>query len=261
MTPEEWKNKCSHVTNEMLEHVKPFSTPISKVIEDDYGMHLGSSSFLTDGGFIYLITNEHVARKMKSLPLAHQFYGSDSVTMVLNPFAEKKKPIDVAISKISDDAWAACEHSAQAIPLERFSSKHQPVDGELLFLIGYSQERSKFHFGTLFSPGTPYCTQIADFPTDAGDINTHFAIHYRPALAESVDGSTSGLPKPPGLSGSLVWNTRFVEISEKGEQWSPENACVTGIVWFWPEPSLCLLATKVEYMMLDELLINAQSVA
>ena len=193
MKREEWDGLCAQVVNEMLEYVKPFSTPISKVIEKDYGEHLGSGSFLTDGENIYLITNEHVARVLNSTSLAHQFFGSDSVVRIMNPFCVKEYPVDVAITKIKDEAWNTCQHRARAIPINTFSEKHDPVDGELMFMVGYSDERAGFHFGTLFSRGTPYLTQSVNFPNQLGDINFHYSIHYKPDLAVSVDGSTRRL--------------------------------------------------------------------
>lgn len=261
MTRDEWDNHCAQVVNEMLEHVKQFSTPISKIIENDYGEHLGSGSFITDGESIYLITNEHVAKELNSISLAHQFHDSDCVVRVMNPFCAKKYPIDVALTKIKEEAWNSCQHHSKPISISRFSQKHDPVDGELMFMIGYSGERSGFHFGTLFSPGTPYLTQAVDFPNDIGENEYHFSIHYKPDLATSIDGSTRGLPKPPGMSGSLVWNTRFVECMQKQEAWIPERSCITGIVWGWPSSDASLLATRVEHLIIQDLLEAANSIA
>lgn len=261
MTQKEWDDLCAQVVNEMLEYTKPFSTPISKVLESDYGEHLGSGSFLSDGESIYLVTNEHVAKELNTISLAHQFFGSDEVVRIMNPFCAKEYPVDVALTKIKDEAWNVCQHRTRPIPVNRFSEKHEPTDGELMFMIGYSGERSDFHFGTLFSPGTPYLTQAVDFPEELGDIRFHFSIHYKPDLAVRVNGSTRGLPLPPGMSGSFVWNTRFVETIQKNETWSPENSCVTGIVWGWPSSDAILLATRVEHMMLSDLLVAAKSVA
>ncbi|MDD1634852.1 MAG: hypothetical protein LUQ06_00770, partial [Methylococcaceae bacterium] len=172
-------------------------------------------------GLIYLITNEHVAKELESSSLAHQFYNSECVARIMNPMYTVKYPIDLALSMIAEEAWSICNHESKAIPLSRFSTKHQPVKGEMLFMLGYSDERSGFHFGTLISAGTPYLTQEIDFPKNIGDSNYHFAIHYKPDLAISIDGNARGLPKPPGMSGSLVWNTRFVEHLQQGKAWSP----------------------------------------
>jgi hypothetical protein len=75
----------------------------------------------------------------------------------------------------------------------------------------------------------------------------HFAIDYKPDLATNVVGSHS-LPCPPGMSGSAVWNTGFVESRMAGESWTPESARITGIVWAWPSSSGCIVATRSEYV-------------
>ncbi len=252
---------CADVVQKMFEHVMPFTTPISKVLEKDYGEHLGSASFFSINDKRYLITNEHVANKLKYSSLAHQFYKSDCVVRLVNPMCVKEYPCDVAVSKIAEKAWKTCEHKSQAIPIERFLDKHEPVDGELLFMIGYSGDRAAFHFGTLVSPATPYLTQEVDFPTNIGNFDCHFAINYKPDLATSVDGNTRGLPKPHGISGSLVWNTKFVECQQQQKEWYPEYAKVTGIIWGWPSSDACLLATRIEHMNIHELAQSASSVA
>ena len=257
----QWNFLGNNVVKQMLEHVKHFATPISKVIADDYGEHLGSGSFVEIEGSKYLITNEHVGKKVQFTPLAHQFFNSDSVVRLTTAIVTQNYPVDVALTKIEERAWNICNHDAQAIPAHRFATEHQPVMGELLFLIGYSGERAAFYFGSLISPGTPYLTQEIEFPEDIGDSNFHFAIHYKPDLATSVDGSYRGLPKPPGMSGSLVWNTRFVEHYQAGKSWIPEDAQVSGIIWGWPSSAACLLATKVEHLNIDDLCSAVNNIA
>ncbi|PKQ74028.1 trypsin-like peptidase domain-containing protein [Aeromonas sobria] len=261
MNQEEWNNMCKDVVEKMTLHVKPFASPISKVVSSEHGEHLGSGSFISCDSSKYIITNEHVAKGLESTSLAHQFLDSDSIVRIVNPICAKEYPLDVAVSKISDCAWAACQHSAQGIPLSRFANKHQPVNAELLFMIGYSGDRAGFYFGNFISRGTPYLTQEADFPSNIGNENYHFSIHYKPDLASVVDGSSGGLPKPPGMSGSLVWNTRFVEMSQAGKEWSPEDAQVTGLIWGWPSSDACLLATKVEHLSIQDLIDTANEIA
>lgn len=231
MTREEWDRMCEDVVKKMLEHVKSYTTPISKVIRNDYGEHWGSGSFVSHNGSRYLITNEHVAKELGSYPLAHQFYDAECVVRITKPMCAKEYPIDLALSRIPDEVWSICNHKSEPISLDRFSVKHDPVKGELLFMVGYSGDRACFYFGTPNSPGTLYLTQEVDFPTDIGDSSYHFAIHYKPDLVSSIDGSTRGLPKPPGMSGSLVWNTRFMEFLQQERVWSPDHSQVTGIVW------------------------------
>ena len=49
------------------------------------------------------------------------------------------------------------------------------------------------------------------------------------------------------MSGSLIWNTKFVETSLQRRLWSPSDAVVTGLLWSWPEESR-IVATRIEYV-------------
>ena len=216
----EWNKITINVTKLMAKHIQQFVTPISKVFIDEvnrmeYGEHHGSGSFVEINGSKFLITNEHVAREISSNSLAHQFYNSNCVIRITNEFHVIKYPTDVAITKIDDNAWNICKHDSNTIPLNRFMLKHKPVKGELLFIIGYSGARSRFVFNTLVNPGTPYLTQEKKYLKDYNEYAYHFAIHYEPEKAIKIEDNSRELPAPPGLSGSLVWNTRFVEHSLK----------------------------------------------
>lgn len=257
MSAEKWQDLCAQVTSKMLHHVKPFVSPITKILSDDYGEHLGSGSYVGAPSARFLITNEHVARHIRSAPLAHQFLDADVVLRCTNNFVVEEEPVDVAASQISVDSWSHCQHSSLCIPLERFAESHDPVEDELLFMIGYSGERSSFHFGTLNCPGTPYLTQECQMPAEIGEPRFHFAIHYNTERARQLPGPRRELPTPPGMSGSLVWNTRAVETLRSSRSWDPSMACVTGIVWGWPSSATALLATRVEHIRIRELCENA----
>ena len=257
MSPDEWQTFCEQVTCEMVHHVKPFVSLISKILSDEHGEHLGSGSYVGAPTARFLVTNEHVARHIRSAPLTHQFLDADTVLRCTNNFVVNEEPIDVAASQISEDSWSHCRHSSLCIPLERFAVSHDPVEGELFFIIGYSGERSSFHFGTLNCPGTPYLTQACPMPAENGDPQFHFAIHYNTEHARQVPGPRRELPTPRGMSGSLVWNTRALETLRSSRSWDPSMAFVTGIIWGWPSSATALLATKVEHIRIRELCANA----
>jgi hypothetical protein len=248
-----WEQIYVDTVNRMLQHVKPFLSQISIVVSETEGEHLGTGSYCVVNDHRFLITNDHVAKHLEEKQLAHQFHGSDSIAKLQNPFCGCGWPTDVALSHIDDSVWSVCPHSATAIPPNAFCKKHFPVQGELLFFVGFSGERSRFMFCTLISPGTPYLTQECQLPATRTDPEKHFALHYRPDRASSVEKNSNGLPDPHGFSGSLVWNTRRVECLEKNVEWSPEAAQVTGIVWGWPSSDACLIATKVEHMQMEAL--------
>lgn len=251
---EHWEQICANTAIQMLEHIKPYVTPISRVLSDEEGEHLGSGSYFEIEWKKYIITNEHVARHLSNNSLTHQFFENEAIIKLTNPAYAESAPVDVAISRIEESSWNICDHKALAIPFNRFAQKHAPIQHELLFFAGYSGERSKFLFGHLIIPGTPYLTQECPFPiaVSEADSQFHFALHYRPDLATSIDGS-SHLPDPHGFSGSLVWDTKRVKCLQKGKEWSPELAEVTGIVWAWPSSEACILVTKAEHLKINEI--------
>jgi len=252
--PEQWEMRCADAVNKMIEHVQPYLSPISQVLSESEGKHLGSGSYLEFKGNKYIITNEHVAKHLATHSLTHQFSGNENILRLTKPAIAEPIPIDVAISEIPNSSWGLFEHSASAIPYDRFAQCHNPAEHELLFFAGYSGERAKFLFGHLITRGTPYLTQECPFPNNVkeADPSFHFSLFYPPDLAKSVDG-TSHLPDPHGFSGSLAWDTKFVACLESGLEWNPQMAKVTGIVWGWPSSAACILATKVEHLDFDKL--------
>jgi len=248
MSPEEWNEFCVHVTCNMINNVKPFVTPISKVVSDEHGELVGSGSYVQMGNSHFLITNEHVARHVRRESLCHQFQDADVVLRCTNQFVAVAAPIDVAATRISDNSWLHCAHNSRCIPIERFADSHNAVASELFFIIGFSGARSSFYFGALNSPATPYLARECAIPREHGDTRYHFAFDYNPEYAVQVPGPRSELPTPPGMSGSLVWNTRAVDAIQSGVEWNPSMACVTGIVWGWPTSDRSLIATRVEHI-------------
>lgn len=246
----EWDAAVELVTRAMMPFVTPSVTPISRILNDKEGELLGTGSYLADLGERFLITNEHNVAILETHPLGLQFHGNDHVFKLHNSAPAVGYPVDCALSLISDRVWsdeaALQPHSARAIPIERFADTHAPVAEELLFFRGYAGANSKFMFEHLFSGATSYTTKETPLPTGWGDQTHHFAIHYPPEKAVALDGGP-GLPVPNGFSGSLIWNTRYVECVTQGVNWSPEMAQVTGIAWGWPSATSTILCTRVDH--------------
>lgn len=257
MSNEEWEQICSDTTSQMLEFIKPFVTPISYALNENEGEHLGSGSYFSLNDNKYIITNEHVAKKLNTHQLTHQFYGNDDIFRWINPAVAHLPPIDIAISKINDKTWNYKQHNSKAIPECLFDKTHSPVEGELFFMAGYSGERSRFCFDTLCSKCTPYLTQKLPSPEEINEMNPHyhFSLHYNTEEAKSLDGKNH-LPDPHGFSGMLIWDTKRVKCLQTGEKWNPELARVTGIAWGWPSSSACILATKIEHFDLASLILK-----
>lgn len=257
MSQEEiWKEVCNDTLERMKDHVEPFITPIWKyknMDETDIELH-GSASYFENSHGQFIITNQHVAKCNQYFHLTHSAKGSQDILNIRNPFLSDPPPIDVAISKIENEIWINHKYEGMALPINRFEKEHSPIEGELLFFVGFSGERSKVLFNNCFSRGTPFLTQECPFPDSLkeADQTYHMSIPYPPELAETREPSEP-LPDPHGFSGSLLWDTKRVECLKKEIEWSPSMAKVTAIIWGWPSSSVCILATKIEHINLEEM--------
>lgn len=243
MTESEWNAICASASQSMAEYVPRFMTPISRVLSNVEGKLEGTGSYLAVGGDAFLLTNEHVAAAMHTNPLGHMFHGSNLVHPVRSNFASISAPTDAAIARV--DMSNAIP--AAAVPLSLYAERHEPEEKELLFIAGYPGQRTSFFFETLFSPLTPYLTQEDVVQTKV--LGPHFfAVPWLPDRAWSSDPRSPGLSRPPGMSGSIVWNTRRLEFAQSQRDWSPEEARVTGLVFGWSDCSNWVYSTKVEYL-------------
>jgi hypothetical protein len=51
-----------------------------------------------------------------------------------------------------------------------------------------------------------------------------------------------------GFSGSIVWNTRYLECKSAGREWTPDQAVVTGLLRRWDTTTKSLLVWRVEHL-------------
>jgi hypothetical protein len=255
MDKQKWKEICDETLEKMKEHVEPFITPIWKYKEENDILLHGSASYIEYANEKFIISNEHVAKANLHYHLTLSFKGNENIFNIKNHFLGEEYPIDVSITKVDNNLWIEEHMEGKAIPLERFSSKHATVDGELLFFAGFSGERSKVLFENCISRGTPFLTQECQFPTSLEEANPtfHISIPYSPELAETKNIFDS-LPNPHGFSGSLLWNTKRKECILKKLQWDPSMAEVTAVIWGWPSSSVCILATKIEHINLKKMI-------
>jgi hypothetical protein len=245
---EEWDAAMPSVVEAMTNHLKAFRAPVF----EDLGDHCdgwGSGSYLQFGERIFILTNEHVAcARQSGRKLIHQFFGQDDFRLIVGDHAEQGWPLDLALLPVDGEAWRASSNQSRAIGLDQISLAHSPVTGEIFTFTGFSGQEAKFYFDTMLYTGTCSTAREVELPGDERlDSRFHFGLDYRPDLAKPVMGD-KGLPLPPGLSGSTVWNTRFVEARMAKRSWTPDLAVVTGVVWGWPSAAGCVVATRAEYL-------------
>jgi hypothetical protein len=160
-TREQFDQLAFKITDQMREHTFPYIASISREMEPKVGEHLGSGLYLALGKETYLLTNQHVACKIKQNSLAHQLIDGENATRISNTVQAASAPYDLAVTRIDHSVWSQTKNQRRALPTERLATKHQPVDMDFLFLMGYSGEGSYFspHFQTLVTNGTPLLTQ------------------------------------------------------------------------------------------------------
>lgn len=247
-TKEEWEAAMPTLTLAMNDLLKRYRSPIF-IDHGDHGEPYGSGSFLMLGERRFILTNEHVvAARRSGAQLGIRFDGQDDLIALLGDHVELPWPWDLALIPVSEQAWSACEHTALAITVDQILPAHAAAPTEVFAFSGYAGERTHFVFGEMqFGATTSLAreVQLNDHPEI--DPRFHFGLAYLPDQATSVIGGR-GLPRPDGMSGSAVWNTRFVEARLKGLDWSADLAAVTGVAFGWPSGQGAIAATRAEHL-------------
>lgn len=214
----------------MTKHVAPSLSEIffPKVKGSDI-LENGTGAFVDADGVKVLFSNEHV---IKNEGLHHSFPNHDRYVFGAYLKYAVGEPVDVGASKISDNTWAMYGEGAFAIPLSRFALKHVTYPHEILWTVGYPGARVK-QLASTYSTAQVLSTQEHIFregevPHELFDPVYHFGVGYSPEKAQRIDESSAsnspGLSNPPGLSGSLVWNSRRLECFYAGRPWDPSMA-------------------------------------
>ncbi len=255
MSQQQWDQVCKSVSAQMRLQMMPFVTPLPRAMEDGGGELIGSGSYVEHVGRQLLLTNQHVMQEGLGT-LTHKHFDS-STYFLCSPFTSQPWPLDLAAAR-AEPTWRSVDHSAMTFPEHRFAHTHAPASGELLFLMGFAGSRSYYSptANQMLTHGTPFLSQEFD-PIKEGrqiispdfDPNYHFAIPWQPATTQVVEGDTSTVPlSPKGFSGSPVWNTRFMEYSMAGVDWTPGVARLTGIAWAWESADRAIFVTRVEHV-------------
>lgn len=248
MPPSKWIEMCSTITDAMNRHTRPFVTPLT-TSDDDHVRLVGSGTYVTAHGQRLLLTCEHVARIS---PMEYRFFGSDSVFRHPEPFTSDPDPTDAAFARITDDAWSRAKHQADAVFYERFAHQHSvATQTEPLFFRGFAGENAYYGFDTHEANASGYCSQQK--VVDELDSRI-FDIFWEPDNTTLSHTSSAEAQKrmrfddPGGFSGSLIWNTRYVEVSNAGRQWNPAEAVVTGLLHRYDPKTKTLLALRIEHL-------------
>jgi hypothetical protein len=228
MTLEEWKKLVGIVTDEMKVYTRPYVTPLRTSDEEKVRL-LGTGSYIAVKDRRVVLSCEHVTRNKT---VEYQFWGSDRIFRVTAPFTYDKT-LDIAFAPVPESDWTAENHGAKTIPFDRFAATHQPAEHEILFFRGFAGENAHYGFGVHEANATAYGSQQSLEKPIQSD---KFEILWEPDKIEFSQNTPSEIRSgfrhedPHGFSGSLVWNTQYVEKSATGAEWSPDDAVITGLL-------------------------------
>lgn len=249
MTPQEWAEIQNDVADAMNAFTRPFVTPLTSSSVEQVCLE-GTGSYISYQNERLLLTCQHVREEGG---VDYRFIGSDKVFKHPGPWSEDARPsVDVAAAAIDDSRWMATQHQADSVPFGRFATSHHIAQKEeLLFFRGFASENARFGFDVHEANGSGYCSQQKQ--VDAGDPSI-FEIFWEPQSASFTSGTDQNARRAMrvqdsgGFSGSLVWNTRYLECVNAGYEWQPEMAVVTGLLRRWDTSTKTLLAWRVEHL-------------
>ena len=263
---EEWARVSAKLTIEMKSFVERFATPISMSQEQGSGVAWGSGSYMVDGGgLVWLLTADHVYTDIpEGGVLAHlPVDGGDYVKVLVTPL-EAPQPVDAAAFLVPKITNVPHPDHNRLLPINFFDTTFDVVEREVVFWSGFPgyfgnrddialESRLKVTlFGQLTSDRYPMLSQL---PQDGPPVThelfnpaLHVAVHYPSEGRNAEDGKIIPLPLAKGMSGSLLWDTKFVRAKLNKEEWHPEMARVCGIIWGVLDDPKVILVTKIEHV-------------
>ncbi|MBL0733499.1 MULTISPECIES: hypothetical protein [Stenotrophomonas] len=260
MSRDDWDVLCAQVTEEMTSHVKRFAVPLTMSEEHGSGVAWGSGTYISLGRDTWILTAEHV---LSNVPeggrLAHLPKDGGDYNAAFGRPEVAGWPVDAAALPIYPDPQFLPE---AARVTSSIAESYSPVDEELLFFYGfpgYTVERNDprqkdklivSRFNHLTVSGKPMLSQAigpeVSLAASNFDPNAHVAVHYPFAAQRAKDGVVVPVPNAAGMSGSALWDTKFVDCVNKGISWTPEYAEICGVVWAVLDNPEVIFATKIE---------------
>ena len=239
-----------------------FVTPITMSQQFGFGEAWGSGTYIRGKDAIWILTAAHVITdvpsdgKLAHLPVS----GGDYNAALGNPQL-KKYPVDAGAIPISPHPQFLPPVNRIVMPAS-ISPRYRAVHEELLFWRGFPGYRSGRNdpllkkdlitsaFAQLDMRSLPMLSQR--IPNDevrhiAFDPEYHLGIHYPDTGTRALDHEQVALPNAKGMSGSAVWDTKFVWAMENNVSWRPQMAEICGVVWASPNQEI-VLATKIEHV-------------
>lgn len=263
MTEDEWNQHCSRVTEMMEKYVTQFVTPLSMSEQFGSGTAWGSGTYIQGSQDTWILTAAHVLQnfppngRLAHLPKPGGQYNAAFGTPVVAPW-----PIDAAALPVPPRPDNLPDTS-RIVSKSSIAQSYQASNEELLFWIGfpgYDAERNDprtfqklrvSYYEQLTTPAKPMLTQAIDsnqIQASNFNPNVHIGVHYPQVATRAKDGETVPLPNAAGMSGSALWDTKFVACALAGRPWHPEMAQICGIVWAVLDKPEVIFVTKIEHV-------------
>lgn len=249
-----WTVPPEHVVNGMGALVSPYTCGIVFVPHGDEreppGNHEGTGS-LFDLGVPTLVTCEHVVQGQNQGVIAYNRYGAEFGTSVGTRF-QVHNVEDIAKASLKK-SWDKVAHEARLLSLNSLASTHAPVAGEYLYVQGFPAYESHAAFETHQNQAVELFLHEVDFPEGLQNEDPrasplrHITLASNPANAKSLNAQASDILLLGGMSGSLLWNTRYVEVTAGGRAWTAAEARISGIVWGESSKYCVLVATPIQH--------------
>lgn len=240
------------VATAMGDYVDPFVAAILFIPKGDDrdppGDHWGTGWLVDSLGSPVLATCEHVARKQSQGTLAYSCHDCDFGVSVGSTFDLHLYPIDFAKASVSK-TFDTVKHLGKCTTKAQYAERHAPVEGEYFYAYGFPGVDARVGFGQHEAKGMGVFLREVDFDpasfeeTPCPIHKTHMSFAWNPEDATRLLGTTGDLSLPNGMSGAPLWNTRYVEVTQRGDKWSPSDARIAGIVWGHSAKAGLLFAT------------------
>lgn len=239
-----WVAMCNAVTDRMKEFTRPYVTML--VSPPGEKPKIGTGTFIENGGRGVLTCN-HVALFDPSSLFIDEH---GSIEMTLGAWRADKR-FDVACAPVSEEEWGKCQDRATLLPMSKLASSSASVASEVLFFRGIAGENARY-LGAEANEVTltAYCSQKEPCTGDQHIFEMLWHSGTATVTSGTADEARAVIKQdnPQGFSGSLVWNTRFVERGCDLSAWSPEDAVVMGMLRHYDKGTNTLLAWRVEHI-------------
>ena len=248
VTEQNWPIYRARVHRQMTAVVVPFIAALSRTRGDRRGESVGSGVYLELQRSRFVLTCEHEL----TLGYSHDYHlmhlpKADGIYFPFPwPWTAFPWPVDLGMTCIDPPLWP--ETNRSAVPLDLIADHYVPTEHELLFVAGHPGDMATFQDipGDVKLKSDRVLYLAREVPLPAGyDPASHFALAYDMERAQATDGSKRKLPRPPGLSGSGIWDTGFA-ASGYSDEWNASRARLVGIAQRWEPVEDCVIGVKAE---------------